>query len=348
MDTGKQLGLWMAVGTATSSPAGIATVGMAALLAISILPTRVAGQEPATPRFRSAVQAVAVSAVVRDRKGRYVRDLSREDFELFDRGIRRRLTDFRAEGSAPASVAILFDSSGSMHVASKLEQGRQAVRHLLAALDDAYAPDARKDDTVAVFMFDTRLREVQPFTKDRAAVLKTLDTVLPFGETSIFDAIAEAATKVVARGTTRRAIVVVTDGIDTGSEATPQQAALAASKVDVPVYTIEVVPPIDHEPDAEGERTEEALPGSELSQLAEATGGAAFVASVPAHHSLAVRRIVAELRHQYLLAFETSDEPGWHPVDVKTRDRDLRVRARAGYFVGGSSGGAESVGKRPM
>jgi Ca-activated chloride channel homolog len=296
------------------------------------------------------VQAVAVSAVVRDRKGRYVRDLSREDFELFDRGIRRRLMDFRAEGSAQASVAILFDASGSMHVAEKLAAGRQAAAQLIAALDDQYASDARTDDTLAVFTFDTRLKEVLRFTKDRDAVKRSLEMVTPFGETSIFDAIAEAAVQVVAQGTTRRAIVVITDGIDTGSRQSSDEAAIAASKVDVPVYVIEVVPPIDHEPDAEGMRTEEPQPGDELAHLADRTGGAAFVASVPAHHSIAARRIVSELRHQYLLAFETSEEPGWHPVNVKTKNGELRVRARAGYYVGRPSGASESetVGKRPL
>lgn len=331
------------VGTATSSLAGIATVGLTAVLTISILPARVAGQQPATPRFRSSVQAVAVTAVVRDSKGRFLRDLKREDFEVFDRGVKRSISDFRAETSAPASVAIVFDVSGSMHVAEKLAWGRQVVKYFLAALDDRRAPDARKDDTLAVFTFHTELQEVQPFTTDRAAVKHALENVQPFGETSIFDAISETAGRVVARGTTRRAIVVVTDGIDTGSRTSSSEAAVAASSVDVPVYVIEVVPPIDHPVDDEGQPTTEELePTKELAWLAQRTGGSAFVVSVPAHASIATRKIVSELRHQYLIAFNTGDEPGWHPVEVRTRDRDLRVRARAGYLVGRPVGTPES------
>jgi Ca-activated chloride channel homolog len=330
------------VGTATSSLAGIATVGLTAVLTISILPARVAGQQPATPRFRSSVQAVAITAVVRDRKGRFLRDLKREDFEVFDRGVKRSISDFKAETSAPASVAIVFDVSGSMHVAEKLAWGRQVVGYLLSALDDTFAPDARTDDTAAVFTFHTELNEVQGFTTDRKAVKRALETVQPFGETSIFDAIHGAATRVVARNTTRRALVVITDGIDTGSRISSNEAAVAASSVDVPVYVIEVVPPIDHPVDQDGERNAELEPTQELAWLAERTGGAAFVVSVPAHASIATRRIVTELRHQYLLAFNTGDEPGWHPVEVKTRDRELRVRARAGYHVGRVVGTPES------
>jgi VWFA-related protein len=322
------------VGTATSSLAGIATVGLTAVLTLSILPARVAGQQPATPRFRSSVQAVAVTATVRDGKGRFLRNLKREDFEVFDRGVKRSISDFRAETSAPASLAIVFDVSGSMHVAEKLAWGRQVVGYLLAALDDTYAPDARIDDSAAVFTFHTELNEVQGFTTDRGAVKRALETVQPFGETSIFDAIHGAATRVVARNTSRRALVVITDGIDTGSRTSSNEAAIAASSVDVPVYVIEVVPPIDHPVGEDGKQAPELAPTEELALLAERTGGAAFVVSVPAHASIATRRIVAELRHQYLLAFATGDEPGWHPVEVKTRDRDLRVRARAGYHVG--------------
>jgi Ca-activated chloride channel family protein len=325
------------VRTATSSPAGIATVGFVAVLTISILPARVAGVQPAAPRFRSAVQVVAVSAVVRDRKGRFVRDLTREDFEVFDRGVRRSIADFRTGASAPVSVAILFDTSGSMQMASKLAAARQAAAHLVAALDQD--PIQGPIDEAAVFVFDKTLREIQPFTTDRAAIERALSSISPYGETSIFDAITEAADRVMARGAARRALVVITDAIDTASRHTATEAAIAASAVDIPVYIIAVVPPIDH-PGAPDAVRAERVNGDEdeLRRLAERTGGAGFVASVPAHASIAARQIVAELRHQYLLAFEAGAEPGWHPVDVKTRDRDLRVRARTGYFVGRPGG----------
>jgi Ca-activated chloride channel family protein len=322
------------VGTATSSLAGTATVGALAVLTISILPARVAGEQPATPRFRSAVQAVAVTAVVRDRKGRFLRELKREDFEVFDRGVKRSITEFRSEKSAAASVAILLDVSGSMQVASKLAAARDVAAHLLAALDDRYAADARTDDAAAVFTFDTGLKEIQPFTTNRDAVKRALEQAVPFGATSIFDAITETAERLIVRGATRRAVVVITDGVDTGSARSSSEAAFAASSVDVPVYVLQVVPPIDHPAGPDGETAPEPQPGDELAWLAERTGGAAFVVSVPAHASIATRQIVSELRHQYLLAFETGDDPGWHPVEVKLRDRDLRVRARSGYLVG--------------
>jgi len=77
---------------------------------------------------------------------------------------------------------------------------------------------------------------------------------------------------------------------------------------------------------------------SALMNLARWTGGELFTSSAPAHASVAARQIVEELRHQYLLAFEASTRPGWRPLEVRARDHDLTVRARAGYNVAGTVG----------
>nr|MBA3639728.1 hypothetical protein [Acidobacteriota bacterium] len=74
-----------------------------------------------------------------------------------------------------------------------------------------------------------------------------------------------------------------------------------------------------------------------LQQLARSTGGDMFTASAPAHATVAARQIVAELRHQYVLAFEASSRPGWRGISVQSRDKKHTVRARTGYSAGGSS-----------
>ena len=70
-----------------------------------------------------------------------------------------------------------------------------------------------------------------------------------------------------------------------------------------------------------------------LSNLATWTGGECLIVSAPAEASLAARELITELRHQYLLAFESSKNPGWYALDVKTRHREFTVRARSGYFA---------------
>src|SRR5438874_2170444 len=133
----------------------------------------------------------------------------------------------------------------------------------------------------------------------------------------------------------RRAVIVLTDGNDNASHLPPSEVSAIASAIDVPVYILGIVASIDN-PTAD-ERTSTAqhspLAGA-LTDLAAATGGHVFIVSTPAQRSLAARQIVDELRHQYLLAFEASGNPGWHPLVIRARDKDLTVRARSGYVVG--------------
>src|SRR5512133_3785824 len=116
----------------------------------------------AGPTFKSGIDLVTVSAVVRDKKGRVVTDLRRTDFELFDGGRPRPIAEFRPD-EAPVSVAILFDASGSMQVASKIDEARAAAKHLLSWL----VPNR---DEVGIYSFDSGLRELQAFsTQEKSA-----------------------------------------------------------------------------------------------------------------------------------------------------------------------------------
>ena len=284
--------------------------------------------QTAQPTFRSAVDRVSVAAVVRDKRGRFARNLRKEDFVVEEAGARREILEFHSEENAPMRVALLFDVSGSMRMATRLENARQAARHVLAAMKLGA-------DEAAVFSFDMNLQSLQPFTADAGAIESALARVQPYGQTSLYDAIANTSRRVAERGpgdTRRRAVVVFTDGMDTSSELKPEQVSAIASEIDVPVYVITVVSQVDRD----GETVD--APEGPLRALARWTGGALFVTSSPAHESVAARQIVDELRHQYVLAFNASPAKGWHPLDVKTKDRDLTVRARSGYAAGTRAG----------
>jgi len=313
------------------------------LLTLSLLPTtgiaaHVFAQEPPISTFRSSIDVVSVSAVVRDRKGRFVGNLQRKDFTVAEAGQPRPILDFRAQADGPVKLAMLFDISGSMRVGTKAVDARQAARHVFGAL--------KPGDEAALFSFDTRLDRVTPFTSDIDSLVAGLDKVQsPYGQTSLYDAIAETARLVASEGPgkgrvpQRSAVVVLTDGIDTRSRLTSEQVSTIASTIDIPVYIVAVVATIDDPRNAVTVAPE--MTGA-LPDLAKLTGGEMFVASAPAHASLAARQIVDELRHQYMLAFEASSQrEGWRPVEVRARDGALTVRARAGYISGnaGSNGG---------
>jgi Ca-activated chloride channel homolog len=284
-----------------------------------------AQQDP--PVFRGGVDLVRVSAVVRDQRGRFVQNLTARDFQVLEDGRPRPISDFQ-HGTTGISVALLFDVSGSME--NRLSTAREAATHVLSWLE-------RDRDEAAVFTFDTRLDEVAPFTTGLTKLPERLAAMTPFGATSLHDAIARTAEELGSREHRRRAVIVLTDGRDTASRLTPADVSGIASAIDVPVYIIGIVPAIDNPTaDAATAAAERSPLAGELRDLASWTGGEVFAVSTPAERSAMAQRLVAELRHQYLIAFESSGRPGWHPLEVRARGKDLVVKARSGYIAGQS------------
>lgn len=298
----------------------------AALLATSIELNAFQAQQPPAATFKSGVDLVRVAAVVRDHKGRFVPDLSAKDFEVLENGRARPIADFRRDLSA-VSIAVLFDVSGSME--GHLPQAREEAAHVLSWLEPR--------DEAAIFTFDTELREVTPFQEGVKTLPDSMSAVVPFGATSLHDAIAQTAQRVGERDGRRRGVVVLTDGNDNASELSPSRVSAIASAIDVPIYIVGIVPSIDNPTaDAATMSVERTSLSGPLTDLADWTGGHLFVASTPGQRSGAARQIVDELRHQYLIAFESSGTPGWHPLEVRARQKDLVVRARTGYVAGQS------------
>jgi VWFA-related protein len=241
---------------------------------------------------------------------------------------------FEFEKDGPVRLAVLFDISGSMRVGTKIVDAKQAARHVFSAL--------RPTDRAALFSFDTGLDRVHDFTADFAALETSIERVQPpYGQTSLYDAIAQTAQMVAGRNTKgrvseRAAVVVLTDGIDTKSRLTPGQVSGIASNIDVPVYIVAVMSPIDDPRNADDDQASPSvMVSSALRDLARWTGGELFTVSTPAHASVAARQLIGEMRNQYLLAFEASARAGWRPLEVKARHRDHVVRARSGYTAGG-------------
>jgi Ca-activated chloride channel family protein len=287
-----------------------------------------AGQDQQTtpPTFRTGVSRVAVAATVRDRKGRPVANLKAQDFELVDSGVSRKIAEFRSE-TTDVSLAMLVDDSGSMVIGQKREVAKAVAEHLVQWLTPAV-------DRVALFTFHQYLEELQPLGPAPGRIQEKFGRLQSYGKTGLYDAIAEAGKVLSHQGGPRRALVVLTDGADNASRLTPGEVSGMASAIDVPVYVIVVVSP-DDIVDREAPRGKElaAMLEGRLGDLARWTGGEIFAATTPASMSIAARRIVEDLRHQYLITFEPSREPGWHPIDLRARDKELVVRARSGYII---------------
>jgi VWFA-related protein len=209
-----------------------------------------------------------------------------------------------------------MDVSGSM--ASKLPRAREAANMLVAGLQPG-------SDEVAFYSFDTSLSEVHPFTTKFGGTNEAWNAAKAFGATSLWDAIAETAQKISHRQR-RRALVVITDGVDSASRMKPAEVSAIASSLDVPVYVLVIAFLAD-------EDGREAPARGPMADLAAWTGGDSLTVYDTPSALQATNRFLAELHHQYIIAFEPGKTPGWHALMLRARKPGLFVRTRSGYMV---------------
>jgi Ca-activated chloride channel homolog len=286
-----------------------------ALLILAAPLTAEAQTQSDQPTFRAGVDLVTVAAVVRDKQGKVVPSLTKDDLTVLDGGEARRIVEFQPDANGPISVGLLIDSSGSMSGSSHLSQRVGEI--LLGQLN------ARRD-AAALMTFDTRLLTLRGFTNDFEQLRDAFCEVDAFGATSIYDAIAGAAGVVDKHTRQRRAVLVVTDGSDNWSTYTPEEVAWIASTIDVPVYVLAVTAVAPGRPETH-------TAGGELGDIARATGGAYFVADTETRQAIAIARVVEDLRHQYLIAFEPSSSARLRPIEIRMRKSTHKVRARQWY-----------------
>jgi VWFA-related protein len=305
----------------------VAAMAAAGPVAVSAQGSPESGAPAATPMFSSAVDAVVLNVSVRDGRGRIVRNLEQKDFQVVDAGFGRTIQEFHA-GAAPISLAILLDISGSMAVGGNMRRAREAVAVATGQLRE-------EGDEAGLFTFDSVLQEVVPFTSELDRVRRLTLVGTPWGKTSLFDAIATTARSVAERRNRHRAVLVITDGVDTGSRLTAPQVSAIASAIDVPVYLLTVANPVDHPGEEFAVRAapERVAETATLADLARWTGGDMRIVSVPAHTDKELEDLFAELRHQYVIIFEPGPRPGWHPLEIRTHNHTHVVRARSGYVT---------------
>ena len=331
-NTGKAIEIGGSVSRTAIPPIVLASV----LVAASLDGAFAQGQAPDPARpvpqitFKSAVELVTVTVSVRDDRGRIVRNLEKKDFDVIDDGRSREIRDFHM-GDAAISLAVLLDISGSMSVGGNMDRARDAVAVAMRSL-------GHPTDEAALYTFDSQLQEVVRFTTDLDRVRRVSLEGKPWGQTSLFDAVAHTARMVADRTNRHRAVLVITDGVDTASRMKAAEVSGIASSIDVPVYLLTVVNPVDHKGgefgvlQTDGKVAETAT----LADLARWTGGDMRIASMPEHTVEAIGDLFLELRYQYILTFEPGERAGWHPLEIRTRKKNLVVHARSGYTAGPS------------
>ena len=301
-------------------------IAVAAAAGHGIVLAQSPGDQPRAT-FRSAVDLVSIQASVRDKKGRPLPGLTAADFEVRDNGQPRSILSLRSDRRSPVSVAVLVDMSGSMRVGSKIAMARQAFDSILSQLRDG-------EDELALFTFDSKLHQRQGFTTEISHLKGALDEFRPFGATSLYDATAATARHLAERSAAHKAIVILTDGIDTSSQLTAPEVSGLASSIDVPVYIVATVASPDRVALLEGGERTGPSDGADLRDLAEWTGGRLVFATTFAETVMAGSNLLDELRQQYVLAIEAANTPEWRRLEVRVKRSSASVKARSGYFGG--------------
>ncbi|HEY1339809.1 MAG TPA: VWA domain-containing protein [Bryobacteraceae bacterium] len=285
--------------------------------------------------IRVDVKLVHVTATVKNKNGELVGTLQKNEFELYDRGVRQEISVFQRKTELPLSVSLLIDISGSTGKDLKYETD-SASRFLKALL-----AEGNPEDAVELFAFNYDITRLRYWTRNYASLERSLKGLHPEGSTSVHDAVWYAARDLDPREG-RKAIVIIIDGADTTSSRTVHQALEAAQLSDAVIYPI-VVMPITNDA---GRST-----GGEhaLEFLAQGTGGRTFYPSVGAELDRALTDIVNELRTQYVLGFYPRNVPlskdRFHKLEVRVTVPGLRVSARNGYY-GDSEGDSARTGSR--
>ncbi|MBM3756504.1 MAG: VWA domain-containing protein [Acidobacteria bacterium] len=264
------------------------------------------------------VNVVGVYCSVRDKAGNFVIGLKKEDFDVRDEGKKRAISYFSGEASTPLTVALMIDVSGS--VASFLEEEKIAAgrffREVLQAGDQAMVIGfgARvvvwKDMTQSIDELVAGLADVKDMPPPPNAAWR--------GGTQLYSSVHLVGTRKLRRTPGRKAMILITDGVDSGSAVNRESAIRAAQESDSIVYVIHY--------------GDEAL--GEMEKLVEPTGGKVFSVSKDATLRKAFKTIGDELRHLYALGYtlpEDAKAGQYRKLDVKTPKAQVRVRA--GYFV---------------
>ncbi|NPV84047.1 MAG: VWA domain-containing protein [Candidatus Aminicenantes bacterium] len=279
--------------------------------------------------YNVTVNAITIAVTVQDRKGRYVNDLGEKDFIVYENGERRTINYFQHDQSAPLSLTVLLDVSGSMALEDKFEDCRRAL-HVLA--EKILAPQ----DELALLVFaDGEVEVAARHSQDRSTFLAELDGEKAYGKTALHDAVAVSPQYAVRARNEKRALILITDGIENDSQSSAEQALEIARRVDVPIYVIGYKIPRAEEILARHKRRSglTAMGIVEtLNLFAEATGGKAFFLDDLEGLLSTLYEIKKEQSHQYIIGYTSyKEDDKYRRIMVTTPGGNYRIRTRQGY-----------------
>ena len=270
---------------------------------------------------------ITAVASVTNRAGDAVNDLSKEDFEIFEDGVKQEIYGLYRENQMALNLAFLFDTSTSIRTRFDFEKRAASL---------FFHDVLRPEDKAAVYSVSTEARLEVDFSSDVAAITATLDRMQARGATALYNAVSDAA--IYLRKTPgRHVILVLSDGEDTSSTTSLQKALTEVQRSDAVIYCVNSMG-VSFAADAK------AMAGDTvLKSMSEDTGGLAFFPTVNVDAKKEAReldqiysRIAADIRGQYLLTYYSkapTRDGSFRAIKVQVNRPGVSVRSRRGYYA---------------
>lgn len=327
-------------------------------------------QEQPPVRFRADIALVNVTVTVTDRDGRFVPNLTRDDFVVYEDGRPQPITHFMNE-RVPVSLGLAIDASGSM-AGAKMDAAREALRRFV---EDLLGPD----DEVFVLRFSETPELVQGWTRDRALLRERITALRPNGGTALYDAVAEGVSLARTGEHRKKALVVISDGNDVNSSIKVDEVQRRIRESEVLVYAVGIdgedegprtlppatrrrppvripfpipmpggarrfprpMPPEPPSPlpwpiDGGGRAAprDDRVNAATLRAMTDDSGGRTELIRTAVDLKPSTAAVANELSRQYYLAYSPASavrDGRWHSIRVDVRNPSYHVRARRGY-----------------
>jgi Ca-activated chloride channel homolog len=293
------------------------------IAAVALISTAVLAQSPQPLRdqrlYRTGIELTSISATVTDSDGKLVTDVERDAFEVYEDGQLQTISQFSHE-RVPVGLGVLLDISDSMF-GRRIQDARAAVDRFLFDLLDP-------EDEFFLMAFNHKPRGLTAWTRERDEIRRVLDGLRPTGGTAIYDAIFEALPILERRTRERAALLIISDGADTASNATVREVRSALLRSDTFVYAIAI-------DSADPKAINARVNVEALRDITSQSGGRTEVVHNSADLADATARIADELNSQYLIGYTSPKgaDGAYHSIRVKVAGTDYRVRARNGYVA---------------
>jgi len=308
----------------------VAAPGLLALLVLASGSALRAQGPPRPPVFGTGIEVINLNVSVTDARGRYITDLTKNDFAVFEDGVRQELSIFNHE-DIPISLVLMIDTSASMD--EKLPTARAAAIRFVGTL--------RPQDNAQVMQFNDRTTILQDFVADHDALDSAIGRTEAAGPTALHNALYVALKELEKQKTQaqlrRRAIVLLSDGEDTASLVSDDQVLDLARKTEINIYAISLRP--RRMQDRNAVRFSQAA--HLLTALTQDTGGQVHFPNSLSELDAVYDRIAEELRTQYSIGYVSNNgrrDGKWRRIVVRIPAReDIQVRHKLGYFAVGTT-----------